>query len=92
MIASFRCAETEGIFNGRRSRKFRAIEKVALRKLVQLDSAERLSDLALPGNQLEKLTKERAGQVSIRINKQYRICFKWNDGNADGVEIVDYHH
>jgi len=91
VIRSFRCAETEKIFHSRNSRKFQAIEKVAIRKLFILDSAGRLEDLRSPGNPLELLTTDRQGQYAIRINDKYRLCFTWKDGNADQVEIVDYH-
>ena len=68
------------------------IQRVAYRRLLALDSAEELSDLsALPGNRLEKLKGDRSGQYSIRINDRWRICFKWNNGVAEEVEIVDYH-
>jgi proteic killer suppression protein len=93
MIESFAGAETEKIFNGIVSRKLPPdIQKTARRKLVYLDDAEDLRDLlAPPGNRLEKLYGDRAGQHSIRINKQWRICFKWVGGNARDVEIDDYH-
>ena len=91
MIRSFRCKDTEKIFHGQNSRKFPAIEKVAIRKLFILDSAGRLEDLRSPGSSLELLTKERKGQYAVRINDMYRLCFVWEDGNAHQVEIVDYH-
>lgn len=92
MIRSFRCLETERLHLRLRSRRFHAIERVARRKLRQLDSATELRDLAAPpGNRLEPLHGERKGQHSIRINDQWRICFVWNEGNAHDVEIVDYH-
>ncbi len=93
MIESFADAETEKIFNGVVSRKLPPnIQKTARRKLVYLDDAEDLRDLlAPPGNRLEKLYGDRAGQHSIRINDQWRICFKWVGGNARDVEITDYH-
>jgi len=91
MIRSFRCAETEKLFLGIRSRKFQAIERTANRKLFQLHSATTLSDLRSPGNSLEALTGDRAGQHSIRISDQYRLCFVWRNGEALNVEIVDYH-
>jgi proteic killer suppression protein len=72
--------------------RFRAIERVARRKLLYLNAAERLEDLRVPpGNRLEALQGDRAGQYSIRINDQWRICFTWRSGKAHGVEIVDYH-
>ena len=91
VIRSFRCAETEKVFKGIRTRKFQAIEKTAIRKLFQLHSARSLNDLRSPGNSLEAMTKERAGQYSIRINDQYRLCFRWENTEAYDVEIVDYH-
>ncbi len=91
MISSFKDAETETIFNGRRSRRFEAIAKTAYRKLAFLHSAGTLHDLKGPGLQLEALKGARAGQHSIRINEQYRICFVWQNGKATNVEIVDYH-
>jgi proteic killer suppression protein len=91
MILSFKDTEAEKIFNGLRSRKFEAIAKTAYRKLAFLHSAGALADLKSPGLQLEMLKADRAGQHSIRINDQYRICFVWQDGNAINVEIVDYH-
>ena len=91
-IRSLRCADTKALFELRRVRRFQAIERPALRKLIQLDLAERLEDLrAPPGNRLESLAGNRAGQWSIRINDQYRVCFVWSAGNAEEVEIVDYH-
>lgn len=91
MIRDFRDAETEKIFRGSGSRKFRSIEKVAIRKLFQLHSAKRLADLRSPGNRLEALKQDRVGQHSIRINDQYRICFVWREGDACEVEVTDYH-
>ncbi len=92
MIRSFRCAETGRLHRRQPSRRFRAVEPVARRKLRQLDSATELRDLAAPpGNRLEALRGERKGQRSIRINDQWRLCFVWRDGNAHDVEIVDYH-
>ena len=92
MIRSFRCRETEKIFRRRCSRQFQAVARVAKRKLDQLDSATSLRDLAgLPGNRLEALSGNRAGQHSIRVSDQWRICFRWKDGEAHDVEIVDYH-
>ncbi len=76
----------------RRSKLARSLQPAALRKLLLLDAAEVLEDLRVPpGNRLEKLAGDRAGQYSIRINQQWRVCFRWEDGNADDVEIVDYH-
>lgn len=92
MIKSFRCKETQRLFETGRSRKFGSISKVATRKLAQLDAAETLEFLASPpGNRLEALIGERAGQHSIRINDQWRICFHWTDAGPESVEIVDYH-
>jgi proteic killer suppression protein len=91
-IKSFKCADTEALFHLCRVPRFAAIERTALRKPMQLEVAERLEDLrAPPGNRLESLAGDRAGQRSIRINDRYRICFVWTDGNAEEVEIVDYH-
>ena len=92
MIKSFRCRDTENLFNDRTVGRFRAIERVARRKLEILSAAERLDDLkAPPGNRLEALRGKRAGQFSIRINDQWRICFVWQGKDAVDVEIVDYH-
>jgi len=93
VITSFACRETEKIFRGRVSRKLpRDIQKTARRKLLYLHEAEDLNDLlAPPGNRLEKLRGDRSGQYSIRINDQWRICFRWEDNRAFDVEIVDYH-
>lgn len=91
LIRSFRNRETEDVFREIRSRRFRAIEKVAIRKLFQLHAATSLHDLRSPGNALEALKSDRAGQHSIRVNDQYRICFVWRDGEAYDVEITDYH-
>lgn len=93
MIENFADPETEKIFDGIVSRKLpTTIQKTARRKLLYLHDAQDLQDLlAPPGNRLEKLAGDRAGQYSIRINDQWRICFKWNNGRAREVEIVDYH-
>ena len=97
MIRSFKNQGTEDIFNGVNSKVARrtcpqSVWRIASRKLDQLDSIESLFELRLPpGNQLESLTGNRAGQYSIRINRQYRICFVWRDNEPDEVEIVDYH-
>ena len=91
MIRSFRDAETEKIWRQEFSKKLHGIEKAALRKLFQIARAATLRDLALPGNNLEKLERDRKGQHSIRINDQYRVCFVWQDGEALSVEITDYH-
>ncbi len=93
MIRSFKSVETESLGRGRVSRRFpREIQERALRKLRLLDAARTVSDLRNPpGNRLEILRGNRAGQMSIRINEQWRICFVWSDGDAGDVEIVDYH-
>lgn len=92
MIRSFRDARTEALFNDRSVLTFRAIERPARRKLLYLHRALRLDDLRVPpGNRLEALKGERKGQYSIRINDQWRICFRWEEGDAVDVEIVDYH-
>ena len=93
MIRSFRCPETERIFRRERSRKLPLdIQKTALRKLLMIHAAVSLDDLRVPpNNQLEALKRDRAGQHSIRINRQWRVCFTWKGGAAEGVEIVDYH-
>ncbi len=93
MIHSFKCKDTEKIFNGKFSPKLpNDIQRLAARKLNYLDSASELEDLrSPPGNRLEALKDDRSGQHSIRINDQWRICFIWHDNNAFDVEIVDYH-
>jgi len=92
MIASFDCPDTEALFHGRRVARFGGIAASAMRKLAMLNRAETTDDLRIPpGNRLEKLSGDRAGQWSIRINGQWRICFGFGAGNAFGVEIVDYH-
>jgi proteic killer suppression protein len=92
VIRSFRCNETERLFYGEQSRVFGNIAKVARRKLRMLDAAATLNDVAaVPGNRLEALAGDRQGQYSIRINQQWRICFTWQEGAAEDVEIVDYH-
>jgi proteic killer suppression protein len=91
-IKSFKCTETEALFRMLPAPRFASIERPALRKLVQLDLAERIEDMRVPpGNRLESLAGDRAGQWSVRINDRFRICFLWVDGNAEEVEIVDYH-
>lgn len=92
-ITSFRCQETAGIWAGRPSRRLPAdIQHTARRKLRMLHNAQSLDDLRIPpGNRLEALQGNRTGCYSIRINKQWRICFRWHDANASDVEIVDYH-
>lgn len=93
MIRSFRDRETEKAFNREPSRRWsRDLQRVALRKLLMLDAAETLADLRVPpGNRLEKLSGDRQGQHSIRINDRWRICFRWGEGDAHDVEIADYH-
>lgn len=92
MIKSFRSKETECLFAYQRSKRFSSIERVALRKLLQLHAATELRVLASPpGNRLEALRGSRSGQHSIRINDQWRICFIWRNGHCYDVEIVDYH-
>lgn len=93
MIQSFSCKETERIWQGNSSRKFPGdIQDRAFRKLRQLDASLTVEDLRNPpGNRLEALKGNRAGQMSIRINDQWRICFRWDDLGAHDVEIVDYH-
>ena len=92
MIRSFKDADTATLFRLGRVRRFVNIERSALRKLKQLDLARRIEDMrAPPANRLEKLSGGRAGQWSVRVNDQFRICFRWSDGGADDVEIVDYH-
>jgi proteic killer suppression protein len=93
VIKSFRDRDTERLFQRRPVRELGTdVQKVALRKLRMLDAATVLDDLRLPpGNRLEKLKGDRAGQHSIRINSQWRICFRWRSGHAHDVEIVDYH-
>lgn len=93
MIRSFRCKETEKIFSRQVSRRLpRDIQQIALRKLRMLNRAVTLQDLRVPpANRLEKLRGDRAGEYSIRINDQWRICFEWREGDAHNVEITDYH-
>ena len=92
MIRSFKCPDTEALANGDRVRRFVNIQSVARRKLRQLEIAAGLDDLRVPpGNRLESLKGLRAGQFSIRINDQWRVCFRWKRDGAHDVEIVDYH-
>ncbi len=92
VIRSFRCKKTEALHNGFSSRKFRGIEWAGRKRLRWLHAATSLNDLgAIRGNRLEALKGDRIGQHSIRINDQWRICFRWHDGQAYEVEIVDYH-
>jgi proteic killer suppression protein len=93
MIRSFHDRETERIFRRHGSRRLpKDLQRAALRKLLVLDAAGALRDLSVPpGNRLEKLSGDREGQHSIRINDRWRICFRWSEGDAHEVEIVDYH-
>jgi proteic killer suppression protein len=92
MIKSFKCADTQKLFETGRSKRFGSIAKVATRKLAILDAAETLEFLkSPPGNRLEALKGDRTGQHSIRVNDQWRVCFRWTKSGAEGVEIVDYH-
>ncbi|MFA5678518.1 MAG: type II toxin-antitoxin system RelE/ParE family toxin [Pseudomonas sp.] len=92
MIVSFRCAETETLFVSGKTRRWSGIARVATRKLAQLDAAVTIEFLrSPPGNHLEVLVGDRVGQHSIRINKQWRICFVWRDESVFDVEITDYH-
>jgi toxin HigB-1 len=92
VIRSFRCRDTEALFSTGQSRRFKAILKIATRKLAQLDAAATLEFLkAPPGNRLEPLRGNRRGQHSIRVNDQWRLCFRWTKDGPEDVEIVDYH-
>jgi proteic killer suppression protein len=92
MIRSFASADTEALFRSRAVTRFRNIERVARRKLLQIRAATELASLRIPpGNQLEALKSDRKGQHSIRINDQWRVCFVWKPDGAHQVEIVDYH-
>lgn len=92
MIRSFRDDDTEALFRGQRILRWRHIETVAMRKLAMLHRAGRIDDLRIPPHsRLEKLKGERKEQWSIRINAQWRVCFRWIEANAHDVEIVDYH-
>jgi len=97
VIQSFRNDASEDLFNGRNTKVARkacpeSLWKVLTRKLDALDSAERMEDLRIPpGNRLEQLSGKRAGQYSIRVNEQYRICFTWAEGGPENVEVTDYH-
>ncbi|MGH8499352.1 MAG: type II toxin-antitoxin system RelE/ParE family toxin [Methylococcales bacterium] len=91
-ILSLACTDTERLFDGNRVKRFANIQNVAMRKLAMLNRAATLQDLKVPpGNRLEALVADRAGQHSIRINDQFRICFIWTSGGPMNVEIVDYH-
>jgi proteic killer suppression protein len=93
VIRSFRDRDTERLFHRELVRKWApALQRMGLRKLLMLDAATRLDDLRIPpANRLEKLSGRRAGQYSVRINDQWRVCFRWSEGDAYDVEIVDYH-
>jgi len=92
MIVSFKSAEAEALAKGQRVKRLVNVESVARRKLRQLEIANRLEDLRVPpGNRLEALKGDRAGQHSMRINDQFRVCFRWTAAGAEDVEIVDYH-
>ncbi|WP_335989775.1 type II toxin-antitoxin system RelE/ParE family toxin [Glycomyces sp. MUSA5-2] len=93
MLRSFADKEAERIWERKRSKKFNdATQRSARKKLLILDAAETIEDLRVPpGNHLEKLKGDREGQHSIRVNQQWRLCFRWTDAGPEGVEIVDYH-
>ena len=92
MIRAFRCRDTAALFDDLWVARFQAFERQARRKLLYLHRARTIQDLMQPpGNQLEALKGDRLGQYSIRVNDQWRICFRWKDGDAYDVEIVDYH-
>ena len=91
-IRSFRCDDTRRLFAGERVRRFVNIEEAAMRKLAMLNRAGRLDDLRVPpGNRLEAVRGNRSGQHSVRVNDQFRVCFRWTPGGPTDVEIVDYH-
>ncbi len=91
MIRSFADKDTETLFQRRHVRRFQSFERTGLRRLVLLDAAAQLADLRGPGLSLEALKRDRKGQHAIRINDQWRLCFRWHDGDAYDVEIADYH-
>jgi proteic killer suppression protein len=92
VIKSFRCADTQALFEIGKCKRFSSISNVATRKLAQLDAAHTLEFLrSPPGNRLEALQGSRAGRYSIRVNDQFRLCFRWTAAGAEEVEILDYH-
>jgi len=92
VIQRFRCADTQALFETGKCKRFSGISNVATRKLAQLDAAHTLEFLrSPPGNRLEALHGSRTGQYSIRVNDQFRVCFRWTAAGPDDVEIVDYH-
>ena len=92
MIKTFRGKETEALYDGKRVRRFEGFRSQTIKRLDRIEAAVSLNDLAaLPGNRLEALSGDRSGQHSIRINDQWRICFRWSESGAEDVEIVDYH-
>jgi len=92
MIQSFRCVDTLAVFETGKSKRFSSIAEVAMRKLAQFDAAQTLAFLrSPPGNRLEVLKGRRSGQHSIRVNDQFRVCFRWTEAGPENVKIVDYH-